>query len=335
MPHFFDDFDYAASSTLTGKGSWLAGRTAPNHPWSTIGDGTIRGNVSNNLDPGAGTWNGKHADNNFLPSTSFDFGIGVFAIKFKVKYTAGGHSLVFRVSWGESANFNDTYTELALTYNDQVADPQVITASITSVHALFDPPITFSMPRATIAADFQEFVLKRNATDSDFELFVNGVSVGSFTVDTDFEDWATITTPVFQMQSHDQTTAQTSEAEWIVAELGIDSALPTAPNTLAATADHTQINLTWVDASDNETQFDLIYSTASDFLTAPVTVSGWRPAGSTTGNIGGLAPSTQYYFKVRATNAMGSSAYTSSANATTGLPFPARGGLNLGLSLSL
>jgi putative alpha-1,2-mannosidase len=91
--------------------------------------------------------------------------------------------------------------------------------------------------------------------------------------------------------------------------------LPAAPTGLTATANSaTQITLAWTDASTNETGFKVERS--------PNGTTGWTeiatPAANATGYVNtGLAPSTAYHYRVRATNAVGDSAYTSVATATT------------------
>ncbi|WP_083940956.1 DNRLRE domain-containing protein [Pseudoduganella violaceinigra] len=90
--------------------------------------------------------------------------------------------------------------------------------------------------------------------------------------------------------------------------------VPAAPGGLAATAaSQSAINLAWTDNSNNETGFDIERS--SDSIT-------WAALASVGSNIQsyantGLSASTKYYYRVRAKNSAGNSAYSNVANATT------------------
>ncbi|MFN7139548.1 MAG: fibronectin type III domain-containing protein, partial [Limisphaerales bacterium] len=96
---------------------------------------------------------------------------------------------------------------------------------------------------------------------------------------------------------------------------------PAAPSGLAATAvSSSQINLSWTDNSNNESNFIVARSTTSG---GPYTDVATLAANTTSFNNTGLSAGTTYYYVVRATNAGGSSANSNQASAQTLAPPPA------------
>ncbi len=93
------------------------------------------------------------------------------------------------------------------------------------------------------------------------------------------------------------------------------AAAPAAPGSLAGlAASQTQINLSWADNSSNETGFKLERKTGSSGTYAQVVQTG---AGVTSYQNAGLAAGTTYFFRVRATNAAGDSAYSNEVSVAT------------------
>jgi titin len=98
-------------------------------------------------------------------------------------------------------------------------------------------------------------------------------------------------------------------------------AAPAAPSSVAATGGSaSQVTLTWSDNSDNEQGFKVERKTGAGGTYAQVTTVY---AGVTTYQDTGLTSGTTYYFRIRAYNAGGDSAYAAEASVTTaGLPAP-------------
>ncbi|MDZ7303603.1 MAG: fibronectin type III domain-containing protein [candidate division KSB1 bacterium] len=96
---------------------------------------------------------------------------------------------------------------------------------------------------------------------------------------------------------------------------------PAAPNNLAATAvSNSQINLAWTDNASNEDGFKIERKTGASGTYAEVATVG--PNVTTYFNTG-LATSTEYFYRVRAYNTGGNSAYSNEDSATTFMDPPA------------
>ncbi len=96
--------------------------------------------------------------------------------------------------------------------------------------------------------------------------------------------------------------------------VGAPPTAPTAPsNLLASAVTNTSITLTWTDASNNEDGFQIESgANGTDF-----TLLGTVAANSTSYPNSGLTPWTTHYYRVRAHNSAGDSAYSNTINATT------------------
>ena len=101
------------------------------------------------------------------------------------------------------------------------------------------------------------------------------------------------------------------------------STLPLAPSGLVASSTTDvptdELQLTWTDNAYNESGYPLERSTTSGGGFSLVTTLG---AGSTAYTDSGLTEGTRYYYRVRATNSIGNSAYSSEALGTTLLNTP-------------
>lgn len=96
---------------------------------------------------------------------------------------------------------------------------------------------------------------------------------------------------------------------------------PAAPlGLMANTFDHQRIDLSWTDNSSNESGFELQRS-QDELFTTTITVINLG-AGVTSYSNTGLAASTQYFYRVLAKNAGGSSEFSNIATATTNVAPP-------------
>ncbi|MGH7393968.1 MAG: fibronectin type III domain-containing protein, partial [Candidatus Rokuibacteriota bacterium] len=101
---------------------------------------------------------------------------------------------------------------------------------------------------------------------------------------------------------------------------------PTAPDSLTAIAvSNSQINLAWTDNADNEAGFKIERKTGTAGIYAEIATVG---ANVTSYSNTGLTENSKYFYRMRAFNAGGNSAYSNAANATTqATPLAAPGGL--------
>ena len=94
------------------------------------------------------------------------------------------------------------------------------------------------------------------------------------------------------------------------------TAPPTNPTTLSALATSlTRIDLTWTDTADNEAGFKIERRTGASGSYMQIAIAS--PNSNWFSDTSGLRPNTQYFYRVRATNAKGDSAYSNQASATT------------------
>lgn len=103
------------------------------------------------------------------------------------------------------------------------------------------------------------------------------------------------------------------DLNWI--EIVSTSAAPAAPSNLSASvASACQINLSWTDNSSDETEFKIERKTGSDGTWSQIATTA---ANVTTYSNTELIAGTSYFYRVRASNGSGDSAYSNEAGAST------------------
>jgi FtsP/CotA-like multicopper oxidase with cupredoxin domain len=113
------------------------------------------------------------------------------------------------------------------------------------------------------------------------------------------------------------TTAVTNAASTAVTSNVVDFTLPAIPAALTVTAGLTgsgAVTLAWTDVATNETGYTIQRATNTAFTAGLVTtaVPGAVAGGNTSYVLNGMTVGTKYFFRVAATNAVGTSAYVAS-----------------------
>ncbi|MCM3873211.1 MAG: PA14 domain-containing protein [Pyrinomonadaceae bacterium] len=181
-----------------------------------------------------------------------------------------------------------------------------------------------------VQAQFSQTYTFYTTSDDGVRLWVNGVQIiNNWTNHSATENSGTRALLANQkydivMEYYDNTGSAVATLSWSSAsqakqiipqsQLFPAVTVPSAPSNLTANAvSSSQINLAWTDNANNETGFRIERSTNGATFTEIATV----PANATSYNSTGLAGSTTYFYRVRATNSAGNSAYSNTASATT------------------
>lgn len=221
---------------------------------------------------------------------------------------------------------NSNFTNLKLTRTDATVNFTWSGSPATGVGG-----DTFSVRwTGQVQARYSQLYRFYTTSDDGVRLWVNGVQlVNNWTNHSSTENGGTIT--LVANQKYDIVMEYYENAGSAVAKLSWSSpsqtkqiipqsqlypvvTVPAAPSNLTANAVSTsQINLAWTDNANNETGFRVERSTDGANFTEIITVG----ANTTSFNNSGLAASTAYFYRVRATNSGGNSAYSNTASATT------------------
>jgi len=174
-----------------------------------------------------------------------------------------------------------------------------------------------AMFRVDNAAGYSVRATATSSNGGRVEVFVDGRSVGIIDVPASGD---TVTIPVGTLQPGSHGILLRARAGSFglsrVSVVAGSVSPPAAPDSLTATAiSSSQINLAWADRSNDETGFTIDRATNASF-TAGLASFNVGPNVSTYSDTG-LAAATTYYYRVRAFNAAGQSAYSNIASATT------------------
>jgi titin len=157
------------------------------------------------------------------------------------------------------------------------------------------------------SADEHGFVVERSRDDGAWSEIAALEADTAAYADTDLVPGAKYSYRVYTRRGEDR-------SDWSNTATATTPAPIASPTDLTATAVSAwQIDLTWKDPADNETGFRIERSTDGTTFEEIVTVG----ANVTSFTVAILVPETKYYFRVRAANTTGASAYSNTASATT------------------
>lgn len=241
------------------------------------------------------------ANINILGTGDYGFFTNVIAA---VTNVTGVHDL-FLVFKGGSGVCNMDY--FYFTAVSPVAAPPVPQAVAAAFIASNQVLVTWSPTNGSQIG----FKIERSTDNQNF--FEIGTAAASPNAFTDVAAPVGITS-YYRVRSYNQT-GFSGYSPSVLANSWASLQLPAAPSNLNASAiSSAQINLTWTDNATNETGYKLERKTGAGATYAQIAATG---VGITNYSDTGLAASTTYYYRVRATNSIGDSAYSNETNATT------------------
>jgi hypothetical protein len=210
----------------------------------------------------------------------------------------GSDSFTFKANDGTS----DSAAATVMLVVNAINDAPVATAQ--SVNTSYSTPVDIALTGSDVEGSALSFTLVSNPTE--------GTLTGSGAIRTFIPNtgWSGVTS--FTFKANDG--ALDSTVATVTVTVAGAGTVPAAPSGLSATAVSTsQINLTWSDNSTNEDGFKIERSSNNSTWTQIGTVD----RNATTFSSTGLSANKNYYYRVRAYNVLGNSAYSNTASAKT------------------
>jgi cellulose 1,4-beta-cellobiosidase len=160
------------------------------------------------------------------------------------------------------------------------------------------------------SADATSYSVKRSTVSGGpYSAIVTGLTGTSYTDSTALNG-----TTYYYVVTASNSAGESANSSQVSATPTAPPTAPSGPTNLGATAvSNTQINLAWSDNSNNETGFIVERSTNGNSYSQVVTLGSNVTSYANTG----LSSNRKYYYRVRAYNAVGSSAYSNVATAKT------------------
>ncbi len=200
----------------------------------------------------------------------------------------------------ENGSVDDYFTIIKNLSNQ----PPAVSITAPAEGAVFTSPATI-----TVTADASD----SDGTVAQVDFYAGATVIGSDTAPPFSVTWNNVAAGNYALTAAatDILGATTSSAP---VNITVTSTLPTAPASLVATAvSRTQINLTWTDNASNESGYQIERSNnGSSFSLIATTGPDVTAIAST-----GLSANRKYFFRVRAINVAGTSAYSNTASAKT------------------
>jgi M6 family metalloprotease-like protein len=277
--------------------------------------------------PNAKSWSGANTNK---PITSIAENTGTITFKFMNGGVNTSENIALEAESGQISSPMAIQTDAAASGGKYIMAPSGTNSSTTPPSTGYST-ISFSTKGSGSYKVWGRTIAPTTSTNS-FYIRVDGGSWVTWndnaTVSTAWI-WNTLASFTLSTGSHTITIAYreggtkldklilSNDAAYVPTGLGDGGTTPTLPvapsNLVASAASSNQINLSWSDNSIDESNFKVERSVDALTWTSLATLA----ANTTSYSSIGLSASTTYYYRVLASNAAGSSAYSNTANATT------------------